>query len=128
SKTSGLATRSLIVEGWRFLAHSYAIVNQWQLLALSRRTDVSVKVRDLPFHGRRWKVQQGLFQTLAEQTLKSLETAAPDDAADVTLRIVFPYDFSPSRSRLTAVFGTSESQVVHREQLQNPDAFSELRR
>jgi hypothetical protein len=31
------AKKSLIVEGWRFLPHSYAIVNQWQLLALLRR-------------------------------------------------------------------------------------------
>jgi hypothetical protein len=30
------AKKSLIVEGWRFLPHSYAIVNQWQLLALLR--------------------------------------------------------------------------------------------
>jgi hypothetical protein len=113
-KDSGQAAKSLIVEGWRFLATSYAIVNQWQLLALSRRTDVAVKVIDLPFLARRWQTQEGLFEQHAEQALRSIEIAKPDESADVTLRISFPFDFSPSRSRQTAVFGTSESQIIRK--------------
>ena len=127
-KDSGQAVKSLIVEGWRFLAHSYAIVNQWQLLALSRRTDVAVKVIDVPFFARRWQTQEGLFEQRAEQALRSIETAKPDESADVTLRISFPFDFSPSRSRQTAVFGTSESQVIRRDQLPDLQAYEQLQR
>lgn len=121
-------TRSIIVEGWRFLAHSYAIVNQWQLLALSRRPDVAPKVIDLPFHGRRWKSQDDLWEPADENLLRSLQTADPAEPADVTLRVAFPLDFSPSRSGLTVIFGTSESQVIPKEALPDSEAYERLRR
>jgi len=127
-KEPGVAANRLIVEGWRFLAHSYAVVNQWQLLALSRRPDVAVKTIDLPFYGRRWQTQDGLFEQRAEDTLRSFEMAKPDESADVTLRIAFPFDFSPSRSRLTAVFGTSESQTIQKDQLPDLQAYERLQR
>jgi glycosyltransferase involved in cell wall biosynthesis len=127
-KDSGHATRSLIVEGWRFLAHSYAIVNQWQLLALLRRTDVAIRVTDVPLYGRGWRTQEGLFEQRAEQALRSIDTAKPDESADVTLRVFFPFDFSPSRSRLTAVFGTLESQVIRTDQFPDLQAFEQLQR
>ena len=127
-KDTGQTKISLIVEGWRFLAHSYAIVNQWQLLALSRRTDVAVKVRDMPLLSRRWQTQEGLFEQRGEQTLRSFDTAKPDESADVTLRVFFPFDFSPSPSRETAIFGTSENQVIRKDQLSDSDAYERLQR
>ena len=87
---SGCATQHWIVEGWRFIPHSYAIVNQWQLLALSRRANVTVKVRDIPFFRPRWQMQEGLFEQPSEQALRSIETAKPDESADVTLRVFVP--------------------------------------
>ncbi len=39
-----------IVEGWRFLPHSYAVVHQWQLLALKRRGDVDTNERRWDFY------------------------------------------------------------------------------
>ena len=88
--------KSLIVEGWRFVPHSYAVVNQWQLLSLSRLKNVHLKVRDLPLYHPRWRTQAGLFDEAAEEALQSLESAAPGDYADATLRICFPFDFSAS--------------------------------
>jgi len=126
--TAGQAAKTLIVEGWRFLAHSYAMVNQWQLLALSRRSDVAVRVSDAPLYGRRWQTQDGLFEPPAEQILNSLPIATADEAGDVRLRISFPFDFLPSRSRLTAVFATSENQTMRREQFGDPQAFEKFRR
>lgn len=108
--------KSLIVEGWRFLPHSYAIVNQWQLLAFLRR-NITLKVIDAPFYRASWKTQDGLFDHEAEQALRAIERAQPDEAADATFRIVAPFRFSPSRSRLTAVFATLEQQVIRRQQL-----------
>ena len=125
-KESGQARKSLIVEGWRFLAHSYAIVNQWQLLALSHRPDIAVKITDRPFYLRRWRAQEGLFEPWAEQTLRSFDVAGPDESADVTLRIAFPLDFSPSRSRSTAVFGTLESQIIPKDLLPDLQAYEKL--
>jgi glycosyltransferase involved in cell wall biosynthesis len=120
--------RSLIVEGWRFIAHSYAMVNQWQLLALLRRPDIAVKVIDLPFYRKRWQPQDGLFNSPDEQALRSIGIAGPKEGAEVTLRISIPFDFSPSRSERTVVFGTSETQVLREEQFLDPKTFALLLR
>lgn len=119
--------KSLIVEGWRFLPHSYAIVNQWQLLALLRR-DISLKVIDAPFYRASWHAQEGLFDPEAEQALRAIGTARTDEAADATLRIVAPFRFSPSPSRLTAVFATLEQQVIRRRQVADAEEYERLRR
>ncbi len=119
--------KSLIVEGWRFLPHSYAIVNQWQLLALQRR-NINVKVVDVPFYRAAWQAQTGIFNPASEQALRSLSVAQPDEAADVTLRIFAPFTFSPSRSRLTAVFATLEQQLIQRNQISDPAEYEALRR
>ena len=126
--TDPAKTKSLIVEGWRFIAHSYAIVNQWQLLALLRRGDIGVKVVDVPAYRKRWQPQYGLFDLADEQALRSLEPARPDERARATLRIAIPYDFSASRSDRTAVFGTSETQVLRMEQFREPAFFESLRK
>jgi hypothetical protein len=108
--------KSLTVEGWRFLPHSYAIVNQWQLLALRRR-HVDLKVVDVPFYRASWQAQTGLFDPASEQLLHSLKVAQPDENTDVTLRIFAPFTFLPSRSNLTAVFATLEQQLIQKNQL-----------
>jgi len=119
--------KTLIVEGWRFLPHSYAIVNQWQLLALQRR-NIHVKVVDVPFYRASWQAQTGLFDPASEQALQSLEVAQPGENSDVTLRLSFPFTFSSSRSRLTAVFATLEQQLIQKNQLSSIEEYEELQR
>ena len=116
----------LIVEGWRFIPHSYAIVNQWQLLALSRRS-VQLKVIDAPFF-RPWQTQSGLFDATDEHALRALAVAQPGEIADVTLRIFAPFTFSPATSRLTAVFATLEEQIIRRHQLADEGEYQRLQR
>jgi glycosyltransferase involved in cell wall biosynthesis len=118
--------KRLIVEGWRFLPHSYAIVNQWQLLALRRR-NVNVKVVDVPFYRAAWQAQTGIFDPAAEQTLRSFEVAHPDDSADVTFRIFAPFTFLPSRSHRTAVFATLEQQLLQKNQMRDAAEYAALR-
>ncbi|HET7085477.1 MAG TPA: glycosyltransferase [Rhizomicrobium sp.] len=127
-QNTGQAPKRFIVEGWRFVPHSYAIVNQWQLLALSRRPDVAVKVADTPFYRRRWQTLEGLFNKADEQILKSLAVSEVGERADVTLRISSPFDFSPSLSKQTVVFGTSETQVLRKDQFSNTEAFGRFQR
>ena len=71
------ATKSLIVEGWRFLPHSYAMVNQWQLLALMRR-NIRPKVVDLPFYRPSWRTQAGLLERRPRRGC--VRSSAPDRA------------------------------------------------
>ena len=84
--------RTLIVEGWRFPPHSYAVVNQWQLLALKRRGDVEIKFIDVPYYNPKWQRQGGLFDRVDEDLLKFIPIARPGECADVSFRITFPYD------------------------------------
>jgi glycosyltransferase involved in cell wall biosynthesis len=121
------AGKRLIVEGWRFLPHSYAIVNQWQLLALLRR-NIALKVVDVPFYRPSWQAQAGLFEPTAEQALRSIEVAQPAESADVTLRVFYPFTFSPSRSRLTAVFATLEQQLIRKDHVSDLREYEQLRR
>lgn len=116
----------LIVEGWRFVPHSYAVVNQWQLLALSRR-DLGLRVVDVAFF-RPWQAHSGLFDAADERVLRSLPLARPGESADATLRIYAPFTFIPSTSRLTAVFATLEEQVIRRHQLADPAEYARLQR
>jgi glycosyltransferase involved in cell wall biosynthesis len=120
--------KSLIVEGWRFLPHSYAVVNQWQLLSLSRLEEIALKVRDMPLYRPRWRTASGLFDPTNEEILRSLKSAAAGECADATLRIAFPFDFSPSGSGRTAVFGTSENQTIQRIQLSDEGIYQQLLR
>jgi len=120
--------KSLIVEGWRFVPHSYATINQWQLLSLIARGDLAVSVRDVPLYRPHWQAVDGLFDPAAEQALKSIPCAGPQDAADVTLRIAFPYDLAASRSEVTAVYGTSEFQCVPSSYFAPAGDLAQLRR
>ncbi len=118
---------SLLVEGWRFLPHSYAIVNQWQLLALAQRGDVGLKVRDTfwPFTG--WQSMRGVFRAKDEKLLEALPRAREDEEFDVTYRIGFPYDFRLAPHGRTAVFLTSEYGVFGPEYFHETPDFARLK-
>ena len=120
--------KTLIVEGWRFLPHSYAVVNQWQLLALCRRPGLFVKVIDAPLYHPKWTPEEGLFEPDQERELRLLQLAQPREPADATLRIFARYDFSPSNSRRTAVFATCEFQMIPRRTLVDPAVHEQFAR
>jgi glycosyltransferase involved in cell wall biosynthesis len=104
--------KRLIVEGWRFIPHSYALVNHWQLLSLLKRNDVSLSVRDAPYFSRQWRPTRGLFSQELEDRLAAIPQAGENDRADALLRMTYPYDFSLSGATRTAVFGTSEFKTL----------------
>lgn len=107
----------LIVEGWRSLSHSYAIVNQWQLLALTRRPEIELRVRDLPFFDPAWRPQPGLFPEPSDCIIREIKEARPDFVPDVTWRVAFPYDLTPAATGRTLVYGTAECRMVPRSHL-----------
>ena len=100
------------VEGWRDIQHSYAVVNQFQLLELIKRPDVRVSVRDMPYYRPWWRKTSGLFnaeQAAALAALSSTNDTSQNDRPDVILRVTFPMDLRPASRRVpTWVFGTTE--------------------
>jgi glycosyltransferase involved in cell wall biosynthesis len=111
---SMVGRKHLIAEGWRFIPHSFAVVNQGQILALLRRGDIRLEIVESPYFSPQWKPQPGLVDKAEEEALKALPVVGADASADVTLRIAYPFDFSLSPSRMTAVFATAEGQVLRR--------------
>jgi glycosyltransferase involved in cell wall biosynthesis len=101
--------KTVIVEGWRFLAHSYAVVNQFQCLEMARRPDLKVFHRDVPFYLENWLPTPGILPSEYEEVLRNLEPPPPGLKADAMLRIGFPHFFelSPEAAK-TFVWVTSE--------------------
>jgi glycosyltransferase involved in cell wall biosynthesis len=106
--TAGL---KLQVEGWRGIAHSYALVNQFQLVEFSQVAGLVIFHKDVAFYGKNWVQKDGLLPAAAEAVIRSLPHPPPDYAPDLVLRISYPYNFTPIPSGRLIVFGTAENSV-----------------
>lgn len=102
----------ILIEGWRSLPHSYALVNQWQLLSLRMRSDIDFKVRDIPYLYPHWKQMRGVLSPEAESSIDAIRMADENEKFDAVYRIGFPYDFTIADAARTAVFMTSEYQAL----------------
>jgi glycosyltransferase involved in cell wall biosynthesis len=97
----------VVCEGWRFVPQSFALVNQFQILALLD-LGVSVAVRDSPYWAD-WKPVEGILPAPLESRLKALPQPGAKPAA--VFRVSFPYDFSAADAP-TVVMATSEAGQV----------------
>jgi glycosyltransferase involved in cell wall biosynthesis len=95
----------IAVEGWRFIPHSYAVVNQYLCLEMLKRSQISLSHRDLPLFNPMWQKVRGLFSTEQESSLNELQTSFFE--ADVLWRLSFPYNLQ-SDIESTYIFATSE--------------------
>ncbi len=121
-----MARKILSIEGWRFICHSYAIFNQWQLLYLHHRGDVELRFTDVPFAHGSWAPLEGLFSESDMRILKQLAPLAADEQPDATLRVAFPYNFRRSHCDRSLVFGTSEFQIVPPDHFVGIERLSDL--
>jgi glycosyltransferase involved in cell wall biosynthesis len=106
----------ILVEGWRFNAHSYALVNQFQCLELLHRPEVDLRHVDAPFGKFVFKSGRGSLDPISEAEIKGMPEPEAGWEPDLIYRISYPLNFTPSPKRLM-VFGTSEFLNVRREQL-----------
>ncbi len=98
----------LHVVGWRHLTHSFALVNQWQILALARRGDVHLSFTDARLIRADWQQRPGAFGQADTQVITAL--GPPDGRVDAEYRITFPFDLaSPPDDRRVLVFGVTEN-------------------
>lgn len=116
---TGVAPQSgpvrLLVEGWRFRPHSYALVNQYQLLEMLKRRDITVRHADYPlFTGLPDETTSGVMLPEEETALKMIPAPKPGEVFDAVYRIGYPYNFGPS-SVPAFVFATCERMLVERD-------------
>ncbi len=108
--------RRLLVEGWRFIPHSYALVAQSHCLCLLQGHEVELRFVDLPYYFDRWRRTRGVFTAEQEASLAGLRAPEPDflPQATLTMRPERP-DFSAPRSGRRFAFGTPEYRVLAEE-------------
>ncbi|MCT7956421.1 glycosyltransferase [Laspinema palackyanum] len=115
-------TQKLIIEGWRFQTHSYAIANQFQLLEMLKYPNLELFHKDIPFADKNSQPAQGIFDAESESALRAIAPPPPNLFADATLRMYSPFNFkSALHSERTYIFGTTEWGIVPQELLRlNP--------
>jgi glycosyltransferase involved in cell wall biosynthesis len=103
----------VLIQGWRGINHSYALVNQYQLLEPLKREDLALFHEDLPYAGKDWNRAQNHNGFVRENT-DLLDAIAPPDGGDmdVTYRIAFPYRVHGGNSRKIFCYGTCESRPI----------------
>ena len=104
---------NILIEGWRGINHSYALVNQWQIKELIKSNNIFFK--DMPYLSEKWNLTQNDsgFETNFKNKINNLSMPDKNQDIDVTYRISGPYDFSTNfNSRLAFVFGTCENKVL----------------
>lgn len=97
----------ILVEGWRFVPHSYATINQFQLLELLKRPSIELFHADAPYL-KPWQPIVGLFETEAEALLRNIPQPRALEPIDVKLRMFFPANLKDSTATRTFVFSTTE--------------------
>src|SRR5512135_1346099 len=107
--------RRIVIEGWRGIHHSYALVAQAHALCLLARDGIELRYRDLPWFSEQWRRTTGVLTPEQEQRIAAIPTADDTFAPDVTwsLRPEVP-DFTPPRLGRRMVFGTPECRVLPR--------------
>ncbi len=103
----------LCVEGWRKINHSYAIVNQKQLIELSK-LPIYLRHKDIDFATKDWNELENSngFSQEENNILDNIKKPLNNEVFDITLRISFPYNFEKNTSKKLFIFGTSEYQNI----------------
>jgi glycosyltransferase involved in cell wall biosynthesis len=82
---------SLLIEGWRGINHSYALVNQYQMRELLRQDRFNLFAKDLPFVNAQWnRTQNGSDFPAADQRLIDEVPPPGDRVTDFVYRIAAP--------------------------------------
>ncbi|NQE34283.1 hypothetical protein [Microcoleus asticus] len=114
----------IIVECWRFLPHSYAIANQFQLLEMLKYPNLEIFHKDIPYLDENWQPAIGLLDATAEAAIKNIPHPSASLKADATLRISVPYNFASSNTKRTCLFATTEWGILHNENFRITGAAS----
>ena len=101
---SALRLRSLAIEGWRGINHSFALVNQHQILELLKFDGLKLFHRDLPFAFPHWtRAGNGSGLPPERQALIDALGPAGDEPVDCVYRIGAPFRAGPADGRCRTV-------------------------
>jgi glycosyltransferase involved in cell wall biosynthesis len=109
--------QTLWVQGWTGINHSYAMVNQYQLLELANNTRIDLRYRELAVHDGRWSKENiGAGFSATEQALLTNLPQHQGGAVSAIYRIHTPNTLEQSNCKvitfLVTEFGLDEKCFV----------------
>ena len=104
--------RTLLIEGWRSIPHSYAIINSFQCLEFLKEPNLTLRHRDIPYANPRWKDANRAFPQQAHDTIAAIPALGPNEKYDAVYRITYPYIVRSSDPRKALVYGTAEYRCI----------------
>jgi glycosyltransferase involved in cell wall biosynthesis len=110
----------VLIEGWRFVPHSYSFVMAGIVAELCYRSGFDIRFEDRPYYRSNWKSVWGINSIFAEKTLANLSEPEPGWQPDYVLRFDFPLRLTPVDGAKTIVFGTTELGQLTPEFLAEP--------
>jgi glycosyltransferase involved in cell wall biosynthesis len=123
----GTMQKRLLIEGWRFIPHSYALIAQAHSLCLVKRGDIDLRFRDLPYYYPAWRRTRNVFPPADEQVLQEIRGVDDTYAPEVTLRICAGrLDVSAPATGRKFVFTTPEFRILTQEHLAGLDSAAEV--
>lgn len=106
---------NILIEGWRRINHSYALVNQWQINELEKTCKIFFK--DVPFISKDWnanKNDSGLEDKF-KLKIENLKSPSNNQLFDITYRISGPYNFDNDfNSKILFIFATCEFKYLNK--------------
>ncbi len=102
---------NVLVEGWRGINHSFALVNQYQLLELLKDENFALHHRDVPFARREWSAAANPagFTATQQARINALNESGASDV-DRVYRISSPFiSITPRDTRKTITFMITET-------------------
>ena len=99
----------ICIEGWRGINHSYSIINQNQLIELSK-LPIDLRFRDVSFPDKNWNNNKNAdgFSKDDKRIVNQIQKAKTDEIFDVIYRISYPFDLAKTQSKKHFVQITSE--------------------
>ena len=85
-------SQNLLIEGWRGINHSYALVNQYQIRELLKNSRFKIYFKDIPYFNSEWNKKNnssGLEDF--EEKISKLTQPSNKLKIDILYRISFPY-------------------------------------
>ena len=99
----------ICIEGWRGINHSYSIINQNQLIELSK-LPIDLRFRDVSFPDKNWNNNKNAdgFSKDDKRIVNQIQKAKTDEIFDVIYRISYPFNLAKTKSKKHFVQITSE--------------------
>ena len=106
-------SKNLLIEGWREINHSYAMVNQYQIRELLKNGNFKIYFKDVHYFKPEWNKKDN-YSGLKDFEEKFSKLTQPSNKLkiDILYRISFPYRMHGGNANKIFVFGTSEYQNI----------------